>query len=95
MTLSHEEISKRAFEIWVKEGRPEGRDADIWYRAESELKKVGQDKQLTSKDPSLMKPAASTSKESSPSTPQRKDPQLTSQDSSLLKPGKKRKTVGV
>lgn len=30
-------IRDRAYAIWQEEGHPEGRDADHWHRAESEL----------------------------------------------------------
>jgi hypothetical protein len=33
----HEDISKRAREIWEREGRPEGRDKEHWLQAEAEL----------------------------------------------------------
>jgi hypothetical protein len=36
--LSHQEISERARSLWEREGRPEGRDSEIWLRAEAELK---------------------------------------------------------
>ncbi len=38
MTTTHEEISKRAREIWEREGRPEGRDKEHWLQAETELR---------------------------------------------------------
>ena len=31
-------ISKRAYELWVERGCPEGSPEQDWYRAESELK---------------------------------------------------------
>jgi hypothetical protein len=34
---SHEEIARRAYEIWCAEGRPEGREADHWLAAERTL----------------------------------------------------------
>jgi hypothetical protein len=30
-------IRQRAFELWERDGRPEGRDMDYWFRAEAEL----------------------------------------------------------
>lgn len=39
MMITHEEISKRAKEIWEREGRPEGRDKEHWLAAEAELQK--------------------------------------------------------
>ncbi|MTD98866.1 DUF2934 domain-containing protein [Paracoccus sp. YIM 132242] len=39
MDQDHQErIRQRAHEIWESEGRPEGRDADHWTRAEEELR---------------------------------------------------------
>lgn len=35
--LTAEAISRRAYEIWEKEGRPESRDLHHWLRAEQEL----------------------------------------------------------
>jgi hypothetical protein len=35
--LTAEAISRRAYEIWEKEGRPENRDLHHWLRAEKEL----------------------------------------------------------
>jgi hypothetical protein len=33
----HAEIAKRAYAIWEKEGRPDGRAIEHWLRAEVEL----------------------------------------------------------
>lgn len=55
MTPSKEEIAKRAFDIWVREGKQSGKDSDNWYRAEAELCSLQKDPQLTSKDPAIMK----------------------------------------
>jgi hypothetical protein len=35
---STEAISRRAFEIWERTGRPDGRDLENWLQAESELR---------------------------------------------------------
>jgi hypothetical protein len=35
---SNEQIAERARSIWEREGRPEGRDEEFWFRAESEVK---------------------------------------------------------
>lgn len=32
------EIENRAYEIWQRHGRPEGRDAEFWHLAEQELR---------------------------------------------------------
>jgi hypothetical protein len=36
--LSLEEISRRAFEIWERNGRRPGRDLENWLEAEAELR---------------------------------------------------------
>jgi hypothetical protein len=36
--ITHDDISKRAKEIWEREGRPEGRDKEHWIQAEAELR---------------------------------------------------------
>lgn len=38
---SHEEITRRAQEIWNSEGQPVGRDDEIWLSAEQQLKNQG------------------------------------------------------
>lgn len=37
MTLNHQEISKRAYELWERSGCPEGTAVDHWLQAELEL----------------------------------------------------------
>lgn len=37
MTLNHDQIAKRAFEIWVAKGRPQGMDETNWKEAEQAL----------------------------------------------------------
>lgn len=36
-TLIHEEVAKRAQQIWQEYGRPSGRDEEIWFEAERRL----------------------------------------------------------
>ena len=36
--FSHEEISRRAEELWRQQGCPQGRDDEIWYEAERQLR---------------------------------------------------------
>lgn len=36
--LTAEEISRRAYNLWEQEGRPESRDLEHWLRAEQELR---------------------------------------------------------
>jgi Protein of unknown function (DUF2934) len=38
MTLRQQFIRKIAYQIWEKEGRPDGKDLDHWYRAEAALR---------------------------------------------------------
>lgn len=33
-----EQVRRRAYELWEQRGRQHGRDADDWYRAESEVR---------------------------------------------------------
>jgi hypothetical protein len=35
--LSHDAIAQRAYEIWIEEGQPHGRDRIHWERARDEL----------------------------------------------------------
>jgi len=35
---THDEISRRAYQLWHEYGSPAGRDADIWLNAERQLK---------------------------------------------------------
>lgn len=37
-TPTHEQISRRAQELWEQYGRPSGRDDDIWLEAERQLR---------------------------------------------------------
>ena len=34
---AHDQVAKRAYEIWVAKGRPAGRDLENWQQAEREL----------------------------------------------------------
>ena len=33
----YEQVERRAFELWEREGRPAGRALDYWLRAEAEI----------------------------------------------------------
>lgn len=35
---TEKEIENRAYEIWERHGRPEGRDTEFWHLAEQELR---------------------------------------------------------
>jgi hypothetical protein len=59
MTITYEDISKRAYEIWEREGKPVGQEQDHWLLAEEELRKEGLKKQkgrkISSSDPAMLK----------------------------------------
>ena len=38
----HDEIALRAYQLWEKDGRQQGRDREYWFRAEAELTARGQ-----------------------------------------------------
>jgi Protein of unknown function (DUF2934) len=37
-TPTPEQINKRAYEIWEKNGKPQGRDEEFYHQAEQELR---------------------------------------------------------
>ncbi len=37
-TLASDKIAARAYEIWLANGRPHGRDQEFWFQAERELR---------------------------------------------------------
>ena len=37
-SLLRDEVARRAYEIWEREGNPSGRDLEHWVRAEEELR---------------------------------------------------------
>jgi hypothetical protein len=39
-TLAHELTATRAYYLWQKAGRPEGRDWEFWFRAEREIREA-------------------------------------------------------
>ncbi|HXT13718.1 MAG TPA: DUF2934 domain-containing protein [Candidatus Angelobacter sp.] len=41
-TPTHEQIARRAYEIFVERGQPEGKDLDHWLEAESQLRAAAQ-----------------------------------------------------
>ena len=43
-TPTHEQITKRAHEIFIERGQPEGRDLDHWLEAEKQLRASGETK---------------------------------------------------
>lgn len=38
ITATHDQIAKRAYEIWLAKGRPAGRDHENWREAETQLR---------------------------------------------------------
>jgi hypothetical protein len=36
--LTEQQIMERAYEIWDRNGRPEGRENEFWHQAEQELR---------------------------------------------------------
>jgi hypothetical protein len=38
VTLAHEEIAMRAYEIYVQSGRPQGQSEQIWQQAEQDIR---------------------------------------------------------
>jgi hypothetical protein len=36
-TVTADEVARRAYELYLEEGRPEGRQMEHWLRAEAEL----------------------------------------------------------
>ena len=49
--LKQQQIQKRAFELWVEAGKPEGRSEEFWFRAEKELKQRIKQKAARQKTP--------------------------------------------
>lgn len=41
MGVSRQELEVRSYHIWEREGRPQGRDWEHWFRAEAELNREG------------------------------------------------------
>lgn len=49
---THEEITKKAFQLWKELGEPKGQDQEIWKKAESILKQSKQKKNPLTLNPS-------------------------------------------
>jgi len=66
---THEDISKRAREIWEREGRPQGRDMEHWLQAEAELRQQSNgydEQQVASQDHSMLRVPSDLTKEEPP-----------------------------
>jgi hypothetical protein len=37
MTVTHDQIAAKAYEIWLRKGQPRGQDGENWYEAIAEL----------------------------------------------------------
>jgi hypothetical protein len=35
--LTHDEIARRAYQLWEQRGRPQGRDLELWLEAERQI----------------------------------------------------------
>lgn len=68
--MIHDEISKRAREIWEREGRPEGRDMEHWLQAEAELREKSIKRQptgdITSAEGSMVNASAGLNERTEP-----------------------------
>jgi hypothetical protein len=40
MDHKEQQIRERAFQIWIEEGRPDGKDKEHWEKAKAELEKL-------------------------------------------------------
>ena len=47
---TEKEITNRAYEIWERNGRPEGRDEEFWHLAEQELRNEDKSSPLRTPD---------------------------------------------
>jgi hypothetical protein len=50
---TNSDIAKRAYELWEQSGRPEGRDVEIWLKAEAEARNQEPASQSTRAQPLL------------------------------------------
>ncbi len=41
---NYDDIAKRAYELWEKAGKPEGRETEHWLQAENEIMQRGESK---------------------------------------------------
>ncbi|HXG48119.1 MAG TPA: DUF2934 domain-containing protein [Methylomirabilota bacterium] len=59
---THEEVARRAYELWEQRGRPQGRDVELWLEAEGQLRSSlgrGEQQQRSSVATVLQKGSAS------------------------------------
>jgi hypothetical protein len=48
---TEQEIMDRAFDIWERNGRPEGREDEFWHLAEQEMRTVDESNPLQMPEP--------------------------------------------
>jgi len=60
-TPSHEQISRRAYEIFIERGQPAGQDLAHWLEAERQLRAAGQTSAASTTTATANAPAASAS----------------------------------
>lgn len=48
-TITHDQIARRAYELWLAEGCPGGRDIDNWIEAERQLR-TGSQREATDEE---------------------------------------------
>jgi|SRR6185503_13425308 len=70
-TPTQEQITRRAYEIFIERGRPEGRDLEHWLEAEKQLRAGGQPKTATqvSATPGAPSTTPSPMRATQPATP--------------------------
>ncbi len=83
--ISRDQIAERAFEIWEKEGHPDGRDQEHWQRAEAELAETMK-KMTTPPGKPAAKPAAKAA--TKPSAKVAAKPASKTAKATSAKPGK-------
>jgi len=66
-TPTHEQITRRAYEIFIERGRPDGCDLEHWLEAEKQLRTAGQNKSTTA----VTATSSATSTPNATSTPAR------------------------
>jgi DUF2934 family protein len=68
-TPTHEQIARRAYEIFVERGQQAGRDLEHWLEAERQLRATGQAKGAaqTATSSSIRAPQPATTQTSAPS----------------------------
>jgi hypothetical protein len=60
MEMESDQIAQKAFEIWEREGRPQGRDQEHWFEAENEIRRNGAKSPAAAKTNSSQPPATKT-----------------------------------